>query len=92
MTSAYSSLFIAVKSFSESTPPWAEAVRIRTTPADRFDLMRVSRRVYGTPNEFLVIQAAAGLDSPELPLPEMDLILPTQAQLAALKAAAGFGD
>jgi nucleoid-associated protein YgaU len=85
-----SALFRYIKRAATEAPAWANVIRYRTTPGDRFDLMGVSRRIYGTPDEWMVIQAAAGLDSPELPLPEMDLILPTPAQLAAMKAAAGY--
>ncbi|MEY2875814.1 MAG: hypothetical protein RLZZ373_3185 [Pseudomonadota bacterium] len=89
-TESHSGLFLAIRRFADSTPPWGAAIRYRTTPGDRLDLMGVSGRVYGTPGEWMAIQAAAGLDSPELPLPEMELILPTPTQLAAMKAAAGY--
>lgn len=79
-----------VRDFALQTPPWGAAVRIRTTPSEGRDLTKVAVRVYGDRSMWPVIQAAAGLDSPELVLPETDLVLPTPMQLAALKARAGF--
>lgn len=79
-----------VRDFALQTPPWGAAVRIRTTPSEGRDLTKVAVRVYGDRSMWPVIQAAAGLDSPELVLPETDLVLPTPMQLAALRARAGF--
>jgi len=83
-------LFRAVRRFSQVTQDWETAVRYMTLPDERFDLTKVSARVYGTRDESLVIQAAAGLDSPELELTERRLVLPTADQLAAMKKAAGY--
>lgn len=79
-----------VRDFALQTPIWAAAIRVRTTPSEARDLTAVAARVYGDRSQWPVIQAAAGLDSPELLLPEMDLVLPTPAQLVVLKARAGF--
>ena len=79
-----------VRDFSEQTPAWGEAVRYFTRPDERFDLTRVSVRVYGRTNEALVVQAAAGLDSPELELSERALVLPTPQQLRNMKIRAGY--
>lgn len=83
-------LFSAVRTFAESTPAWGEALRTFTTPGERFDLTALSQRVYGKRTETLVVQAAAGLDSPEHELTERALVLPTAAQLRAMKQAAGY--
>ncbi len=83
-------LFQAVRRFSQVTRDWEQAVRYMTLPDERFDLTKVSARVYGTRDEALVIQAAAGLDSPELELTERRLVLPTSEQLAAMKRDAGY--
>lgn len=85
-------LFAEVRRFAVETPLWGEALRIFTNAGERFDLTAVSQRVYGTRNETLVIQAAAGLDSPEHELTERLLVLPTAAQLRALKRLAGYQD
>jgi len=83
-------LFQAVRRFSQATRDWEQAVRYMTLPDERFDLTKVSARVYGTRDEALVIQAAAGLDSPELELTERRLVLPTAEQLATMKRDAGY--
>lgn len=84
-------IFQLVRDFAIQTPGWGEAIRYQTMPDERFDLTLVSYRVYGRRTESLVIQAAAGLDSPELELSERALVLPTDAQLRAMKLQAGYG-
>ena len=79
-----------VRDFAELTPAWGTAIRYFTRPDERFDLTRVSVRVYGRASEALVVQAAAGLDSPELELSERALVLPTAQQLRAMKIRAGY--
>ena len=85
-------LYQLVRDFAVQTPAWGAAIRYFTTPDERFDLTLVSQRVYGNRNETLVIQAAAGLDSPELELSERAMVLPTASQLAAMKVRAGYGE
>jgi len=85
-------LFVLVRDFAIQTPAWADAIRYFTTPDERFDLTLVSQRVYGTRLEAMVVQAAAGLDSPELELTERALVLPTPSQLQLLKERAGYGE
>lgn len=81
-------LYALVREFALNTPDWAPAVRYQTMPDERFDLTLVAKRVYGSRDEFLVIQAAAGLDSCELELTERVLVLPSLDQLNALKVRA----
>jgi hypothetical protein len=83
-------LFASVRTFALTTPPWGEALRYFTKPDERHDMTAISQRVYGRRGEPLVVQAAAGLDSPELELTERLLVLPTDAQLRAMKLDAGF--
>ena len=83
-------LFVLVRDFALQTPEWESAVRYFTQPDERFDLTLTSYRVYGSREEAQVIQAAAGLDSPEYPLDEQLLVLPTTDQLRAMRRAAGF--
>lgn len=85
-------LFADVRRFSAETPAWGEALRTFTTPGERFDLTAVSQRVYGVRTETLAVQAAAGLDSPEQEMTERLLVLPTSAQLRAMKQAAGYAE
>ena len=83
-------LFQVVRDFALQTPRWGEAIRYFTRPDERLDLTLVSQRVYGTRSESLVIQAAAGLDSPEYELSEQELTLPTIDQLRDMRRSAGF--
>lgn len=83
-------LFVLVRNFSLQTPDWAEAIRYFTLPDERFDITLVSKRVYGTRDEALVVQAAAGLDSPEYELTERMLVLPTPERLALMRREAGY--
>lgn len=80
-----------VRNFVEKTPVWGRAIRYQTKPDERFDMTLISRRVYGRPDEFLTVMAAAGLDSVEQALPEQLLVLPTDAQLSAIKVSSRFG-
>lgn len=83
-------LFVTVRDFALETPEWGTAIRYFTQPDERLDLTLVSYRVYGSREESLVIQAAAGLDSPEYELIEQMLVLPTIEQLRGMRRAAGF--
>lgn len=83
-------LFMLVRKFAQQTPAWGAAIRYDTLPDERSDLTLVSKRVYGTRSESLVIQAAAGLDTPESPMSERTLVLPTPDQLRTMKIRAGY--
>lgn len=84
-------LFQIIRDFAVRTPQWGDALRYQTKPDERFDLTLTSYRAYGRRGESLVIQAAAGLDSPELELSERLLVLPTDTQLSVMKIQAGYG-
>jgi hypothetical protein len=81
-----------VRDFVAKIPVWGMAIRYQTKPDERFDMTLISRRIYGRPDEFLVVMAAAGLDSVEQELPEQLLVLPTESQLLTLKTVARFGN
>jgi hypothetical protein len=83
-------LFLLVREFAERAGPSSPAIRYHTKPDEVLDLTLAAQRALGSRGDWLVIQAAAGLDSPELPMPEQTLTLPTPALLAALKVDAGF--
>lgn len=87
---AANKLYKLIRDFAEQTKEWDDAIRYWTKPDERFDLTLVSYRVYGTGNEWQVIQAAAGLDSPEYELTERRLILPTTDKLRELRQTAGY--
>lgn len=74
-----------IRQFALETPDWATAIRYHSKPDEKHDLTLIARRVYGLPNEWPVIMAAAGLQSVDEPLNEQLLILPTLTQLQQLK-------
>lgn len=86
----YHRLFLLVREFAERAGPTSPAIRYRTKPDEALDLTLAAQRALGSRDDWMVIQAAAGLDSPELPMPEQTLSLPTRDLLAALKIEAGF--
>ena len=61
-----------------------------TGPDEVLDLIKVSLRVYGRPDEHLCVMAAAGMDTVDEPLGQRRIALPTEAQLRSLKQVAGF--
>ena len=85
-------LFRAVRDFAQTTQEWESAVRYFTKPDEEYDLTLVSQRVYGTRNYTLVIQAAAGMDSPEYKLKATRLVLPTLEQLRQMRIKAGYSE
>jgi hypothetical protein len=80
-----------VRDFSLSVAPWdPAAVYHEVMPDERWDLTLVSRRVYGQPDEYLAVMAAAGLDSVDQPLDALRLTLPSPGKLREFKRAARF--
>jgi hypothetical protein len=80
-----------VRTFSQNAKAWdANVIWYESSPDERFDLSRVSFRVYGRWSEFLTVMAAAGLDTFDQSLDQTTLALPTESVLYQLKRAAGF--
>ena len=79
-----------VRDFVVRAKPWTQAIRYHTKPDERFDFTLVSRRVYGSSDEYITVMAAAGLDSVENELEQQLLTLPTASQLNTLKLQAGY--
>ena len=63
-------LYKRIRQFALETPDWATAIRYHSKPDEKHDLTIIARRVYGLPNEWPVIMAAAGLQSVDEPLNE----------------------
>ena len=82
-------LYALIRSLAQTTPSWATAIRYHSKPDEKHDLTLIARRVYGLPNEWPVIMAAAGLQSVDEPLNEQLLVLPTLSQLQTLKRELG---
>jgi hypothetical protein len=89
-TSAVAIFYQLVREYALTTPAWAVTQSYQTKPDERWDMTLASRRVYGIPDEFLTIMAAAGLDSVEQEMPEQLLILPDAATLQSFKTQAKF--
>ncbi|MGL5948119.1 MAG: hypothetical protein ACRCYV_03535 [Aeromonas sp.] len=79
-----------VQEFVVNAQPWQPVIYYEVKPDERWDASLVARRVYGRREEFMVIMAAAGIDSFDMPLPQKRLTLPSETQLRAMKLAAGF--
>jgi hypothetical protein len=79
-----------VRKFAERTKPWQTAIFYEINPDETWDLTLVSARVYGRRDEYLAVMAAAGIDSVDQPLRQKRLVLPTEAQLYAIKRRTGF--
>lgn len=82
-------LYKRIRQFALETPDWATAIRYHSKPDEKHDLTLIARRVYGLPNEWPIIMAAAGLQSVDEPLNEQLLVLPTLSQLQTLKRELG---
>lgn len=80
----------AVRAFAVQTPDWAPATRYFTKPDERTDITLIAYRVYGDRSQFVVIFAAAGLDTFEQVVPEQLLVLPNADQLQLLKQQTGY--
>lgn len=80
----------AVRTFSERTKLWQSAIFHEVLLDEVWDATLISQRVYGTRDEFLTVMAAAGCDTVDMPIPQKQLTLPTQAQLYTMKRKAGF--
>jgi hypothetical protein len=90
-TRAAKSFYGEVRRFAEGAKPWdTTAIFYETKPDEVFDLTLVSRRVYGRPDEFLAVMAAAGLDAFDQPLPQKRIVLPSEGRLYAIKRRTGF--
>jgi hypothetical protein len=87
-----SRLYRMVRTFALTEPVWSgDRQTYFTKPDEYFDPTLISRRVYGTPDEYLVIIAAAGIDRiTTQKLTERELVLPTSAKLSAMKSALGI--
>lgn len=89
-TSNVNGLYRIVRDFSVKARPWTQAIRYFTKPDEAYDLTLVSRRVYGNPDEYITVMAAAGLDSVENGLSSKELILPMPSLLASMKRRVGY--
>lgn len=85
-------LFQLVRDFAQSAGPTTPAIRYRTKPDEVHDMTLCAARALGARSLHLIVQAAAGVDSPELPMEVQTLVLPTPEVLASMRQQAGFPD
>ena len=90
-TRAAAAFYREVRRFAERAKPWdTNVIFYVTKPDEAYDLSLVSRRVYGRRDEYLAVQAAAGLDSFDQPLPQKRLSLPNEHELTNIKRKTNF--
>jgi hypothetical protein len=83
-------LWRRVRNFAQSQPEWAECIIYDVKPDEEWDATLIAYRAWGRREEGLAVVAAAGLDSFEHPIKPRRLVLPTLAQLDAMKLEAGY--
>lgn len=79
-----------VRDFTLRLKPYQPQIRYFVKPDEIRDATKISQRVYGRREEYLVVLACAGLSTLDEPITGQWLILPTEAQLKGLKRRAGF--
>ncbi|PKF35570.1 hypothetical protein [Acinetobacter proteolyticus] len=82
--------FKKVSNFVQNAKAWDEVVSYEIKPDEIVDATLISRRVYGTSDEFLTVMACAGLDSFDDTFKQGVLKLPNANQLEKLKRESGF--
>lgn len=90
-TRAAAAFYREVRRVAEKAKDWDTDVIFYTTkPDEMYDLTLVSRRVYGYPDEYLAVMAAAGIDTVDQPLTQRRIVLPSTANLMRIKRRTGF--
>lgn len=82
--------FKNVANYVKDSKPWSNVMTYEIKPDEYVDATLISRRVYGTSDEFLTVMACAGIDSFDDGFEQGILILPNLAQLEKLKRESGF--
>lgn len=82
--------FRKVANYVKNAKPWDNVMTYEIKPDEYVDATLISRRVYGTSDEFLTVMACAGIDSFDDPFEQGLLILPNAIQLDKLKRESGF--
>lgn len=82
--------FKKVSNFIQGAKAWDAVVSYEIKPDEKVNATLISRRVYGTADEFLVVLACAGLDSFDDDFKQGVLRLPNPNKLEQLKRESGF--
>lgn len=89
-TTAARAFWHAIRKHALRANPFDGSIIYETQPDERRDHTLAARRVYGIPDEFMVIEAAAGLSTADDELIEQRLVLPNAGMLRAIKIRTGF--
>lgn len=80
----------AVSNFSKTAKAWDSMIRYEIKPDERYDPTLISRRVYGSSDEFLAVMACAGTSSFEDEIVQKTIVLPNRQLLERIKRKTGF--
>jgi hypothetical protein len=89
-TDAAGRFYSEIQAFSAAATDFSTVLFYQVKPDERHDLTLISERVYHNRYESLAIMAAAGLDRVDQDITERLLVLPTEAELIAIKRKTGF--
>lgn len=90
-TAAAAAFWRVVHNFSQNVRAWdIGVIWHEIKPDEVLDPTLISRRVYGRPDEYLAVMAAAAMCNLDTPMLQKKIALPNEAQLLALKRRAGF--
>lgn len=82
--------FKKVANYVKNAKAWDNVMTYEIKPDEYVDATLISRRVYGTSDEFLVVMACAGIDSFDDGFEQGILTLPNKGQLEKFKRESGF--
>lgn len=90
-TRAARAFYEAVAAFSKQAKPWdGNAIYHAVLPDEKLDPTLISRRVYGRPDEYLAVLAAADVSTFDEEIPYGTLVLPREGKLTAIKRQTNF--
>lgn len=89
-TQSAKNFFKLVSNFSKTAKAWDAVVSYDVKPDERFDPTLISRRVYNTSDEFLVVMACVGISSFDEPIEQRTILLPTKTMVERFKRQTGF--
>lgn len=82
--------FREISNLAKTAKSWDAVVFYDIKPDEIFDPFLVSRRIYGRPDEYLAVMAAAGIDTIDVGIEQKQIILPNEAKLRQIKEATEF--
>lgn len=89
-TQSAKNFYKLVSNYSKTAKVWDAIIQYEIKPDERHDPTLISRRVYGTPIEFLAVMACIGMSSFEDDITQKAIILPTKTVLERFKRQSGY--